>query len=41
MTGIDGQVDMRLIFGIIVAKKKGRLEKEDKVHYNIIICLHF
>lgn len=29
--GIDGQEDMKLIFGTIVVDEKDRLEKEDKV----------
>ena len=36
--GIGGQVDMKLIFGTIVAEEKGKVGKEDKV---IFIHLFF
>lgn len=31
VVGIDGLVDMKLIYGTIVAERKGRQEKEGKV----------
>jgi hypothetical protein len=33
--GIDGQEDMRLIFGIIVVEERDKLAKEDKVRSTI------
>jgi hypothetical protein len=32
-TGIDGQEDMRLIYGIIVVEERDRLVKEGKVKH--------
>lgn len=32
LSGIDGQVDMRLIYGIIAAEEKDRHARVDKVH---------
>ena len=39
MLGIDGRGDMKLIYGIIVAEKKVKPGKEDKVLTLIIIIL--
>lgn len=48
VAGIDGLVDMKHIYGIIVVRRKGRRGKEDKVsernlgsHGIITLCLVF
>lgn len=38
---IDGQADMRLIYGIIVAEEKDKLEREDKVWAYIYVQLMY
>lgn len=34
--GIDGQADMKLIFGTTAAEEKGKVGKEDKVIFSFI-----